>query len=257
VVRPVDTPFRSAAAAWAGRLGLPVVETPEVRPAGPAGPVRVVLEVGRDGLGLRLAGGPTVTVSPRSLVQRMAGGRDLLLRAVGRLDEGATVVDATAGLGADAFHLASRGIRVVMVEREPLVAALLEDALHRARSGREGASAQQAAERLTLLVGDAREVLGGLDPAPAVVVLDPMYPNERKRSRPNKGMALFRALVGGDIDGAEVLEAALRLASRRVVVKRPLRGLPLGSAAGAPRPTGSVMGTTIRYDLYAPRSRST
>ncbi|GHM54843.1 hypothetical protein ECZU51_35130 [Escherichia coli] len=37
------------------------------------------------------------------------------------------VVDATAGLGRDAFVLASVGCRVRMLERNPVVAALLDD----------------------------------------------------------------------------------------------------------------------------------
>jgi 16S rRNA (guanine1516-N2)-methyltransferase len=83
-----------------------------------------------------------------------------------------------------------------------------------------------------------------------------MYPEAGKRSLPNKGMALFRALVGRDADAAEALEVALRVARRRVVVKRPRRAPPLGADAGAPTPSGSVVGTTTRYDLYAPRPPS-
>jgi len=49
------------------------------------------------------------------------------------------------------------------------------------------------------------------------------------------------------------LLAALRAARRRVVVKRPLRAAALGAASGAPAPSGSVVGTTTRYDLYAPQ----
>lgn len=41
------------------------------------------------------------------------------------------VVDATAGLGRDAFVLASVGCRVRMLERNPVVAALLDDGLTR------------------------------------------------------------------------------------------------------------------------------
>jgi len=43
-----------------------------------------------------------------------------------------TVVDATAGLGRDAFVLASLGCRVHMLERSKVVAALLYDGLQRA-----------------------------------------------------------------------------------------------------------------------------
>ena len=250
VVRPLDASCRRRAAAWAERLALPFAAT------GP--PVDgVVLEVGPEGLALRLAEGPRVRVAPRTLTRRRSGGRDLLLRAVGRLEDGDLVVDATAGLGADAFHLAAQGMRVHMLERQPLVAALLEDALQRAAAGHEGEDARQAAARLSLAGGDARVRLVAIDPPPAVVLLDPMYPDAGKRALPNKGMALFRTLVGDDADAAELLLVALRVARRRVAVKRPRRAAPLGEASGAPAPSGSVMGTTTRYDLYAPRPPAT
>ncbi|MCW5196798.1 class I SAM-dependent methyltransferase, partial [Buchnera aphidicola (Pemphigus obesinymphae)] len=41
------------------------------------------------------------------------------------------VLDATAGLGKDAFILAALGCQVCMIERNPIVAALLNDALQR------------------------------------------------------------------------------------------------------------------------------
>lgn len=250
---PSEPGFRQPAAAWAERLGLPLLEPRGAggsEPAGAAG-ARLRLEVGGWGLRLRPEDGPAVTVEPRALAQRRRG-RDLLLRAVGRLEAGASVVDATAGLGADAFHLAARGLRVVMLERQPLAACLLEDALGRARRGSEGEAARIAAGRLALRWGDARSLLPELDPAPAVIVLDPMYPEAAKGSLPKKGMALFRRWVGGDPDADTLLAAALATARRRVVVKRPRRAPALGEGAGLPAPTGSVVGTTVRYDLYAP-----
>src|SRR5712672_338078 len=67
---------------------------------------------------------------------RRGGGRDHpLVKAAGfRKDRIPTVVDATAGLGRDAFLLASVGAKVVLLERSREVHALLEDALGRARA---------------------------------------------------------------------------------------------------------------------------
>ncbi len=249
VVRALSPELDAAAAAWAARLGLPLAARAGASAA-------LALEVGAGGLALRAPGGPAVGVSPRRLARRHRGGPDLLLRALGRADPDECVADATAGLGADAFRLAARGHRVVLIERVALVAALLEDALGRAGAGSEGAEAREAASRMRLLVGDARTLLRSLDPRPAVVVLDPMFPPTSKRALPPKGMALFRELVGGDADADATLEVALEVATRRVVVKRSRRAPPLGSATGAPEPTGSVVGTTTRFDLYAPRRRA-
>ncbi|NLG09848.1 MAG: class I SAM-dependent methyltransferase [Deinococcales bacterium] len=233
-----------AARAWAARLGLTLAA-----PDAPSADA-LQLRVGADGLALRTAGGQEVRAAAH-LLGRRRPGQDLLARAVGPAGE---VVDATAGLGADAFHLAAGGTRVTMVERVPLVAALLEDALERARGGALGAEARAAAARLALTVGDARAYLAqraaAADP-PDVVLLDPMYPQRGKAALPGKGMALFRELVGEDPDVGELLAVALGAAARRVVVKRPLKAPPLAGV----KPSGSLRGTTTRYDLYAPRRR--
>src|SRR5690606_34922975 len=122
------------------------------------------------------ATGTPVRAEAAALATRRPG-RDLLSRAVGRAD--GAVVDATAGLGSDAFQLAAAGFEVTMVERVPLVAALLADALERAAAGHEGPAAAAAAARVTLVVADSRAWLEERrragDP-PAVVLLDPMYP---------------------------------------------------------------------------------
>ncbi|MBZ4777536.1 class I SAM-dependent methyltransferase, partial [Salmonella enterica subsp. enterica serovar Typhimurium] len=65
--------------------------------------------------------------------RKFGGGRgEAVAKAVGiEGDYLPDVVDATAGLGRDAFVLASVGCRVRMLERNPVVAALLDDGLTR------------------------------------------------------------------------------------------------------------------------------
>ncbi|WP_183061661.1 class I SAM-dependent methyltransferase, partial [Salmonella enterica] len=65
--------------------------------------------------------------------RKFGGGRgEAVAKAVGiKGDYLPDVVDATAGLGRDAFVLASVGCRVRMLERNPVVAALLDDGLTR------------------------------------------------------------------------------------------------------------------------------
>src|SRR5690606_8938845 len=71
--------------------------------------------------------------------RRFGGGRGQpLAKAVGlKGGENPRVLDATAGLGRDAFVLACLGSVVTLVERSPVVAALLEDGLLRAESDAE------------------------------------------------------------------------------------------------------------------------
>jgi 16S rRNA (guanine1516-N2)-methyltransferase len=156
------------------------------------------------------------------------------------------VVDATAGLGADAAALWRAGLRVTMLERDPVLAALLEDGLRRLRE-----ADPPGCERLTLEVGDARDRLTSLPWRPDVVVLDPMYPRSRGGAK-RRGAAWLRAWLGepGEEDdeaARELLQVARGVARRRVVVKRPLRGPEL-----APGVSGALRGTTTRFDLYAP-----
>ncbi|HZJ10196.1 MAG TPA: class I SAM-dependent methyltransferase, partial [Trueperaceae bacterium] len=109
------------------------------------------------GLELAIPGGSGVSAAA-SLLHRPRPGRDLLWRAV--LAGKGSVVDATAGLGADAFHLAAKGAQVTMIERSPVLAELLRDALEHARAGSLGERAANAASRLSLIVADAVDVLG-------------------------------------------------------------------------------------------------
>lgn len=232
----------------------------------------VLIRAADGALALQADGGVTVRAATR-LLNAPRPGKDMLGRAVkGALkrvhqagaqaatpslggaaepQEQPEVIDATAGLGADAFHLAALGLQVTMVERVPEIAALLADALERAAAGALGERARAAAARLRLERADARTVLERRMAAgtpPAVVYLDPMYPKQTKAALPGKGMALFRELVGEDADAAALLTLSLRSATNRVVVKRPVKAPWLGGL----EPTGSLVGNTTRYDLYAP-----
>ena len=129
------------------------------------------------------------------------------------------VIDATAGLGRDAFVLAALGCRVRMLERHPVVAALLDDGLRRGYADAEIGGWLR--ERLTLLHVVSQQALSDITPAPDVVYLDPMYPHRQKSAMVKKEMRVFQSLVGPDEDADALLEPARRLAKKRIVVKRP------------------------------------
>jgi 16S rRNA (guanine1516-N2)-methyltransferase len=152
-----------------------------------------------------------------------------------------SVVDATAGLAQDALRLSLMGFRVTAVERHGAVAALAQDALDRFSKTR----AVNLEQKLTLKVGDARQLLLTL-PAPDAVYLDPMFPPKRKKSAAvRKELKMLRDLVGEDLDAAELLAVARRVAQDRVVVKRPDDAGPL-----AELPNFSFAGKLVRYDVY-------
>ena len=180
--------------------------------------------------------------------RRFGGGRNQpLARAVGLKGGVApTVVDATAGLGRDAFVLAGLGCAVRLVERSPIIAALVRDGLRRA--ARDPDIGPLVMERLSLIVADGRNYLQGLAPTqrPDVVYLDPIYPHRRKAALVGKEMRLLRQLVGDDDDASELLAIALTCARRRVIIKRPRRAPVL---AGPP-PGFEIVAPNTRFDVY-------
>jgi len=181
------------------------------------------------------------------LYRRRHGGsrKEAVARAVGlRGGSSPTVLDVTAGLGRDGFILASLGCRVRLVERSPLVAALLADGLSRAEKTPQLA---RITGNLCLTVGNSLEILAKWrDESPEVVFLDPMYPHRGKSALVKKEMRLIRLLVGDDEDSDALLPAALAVASRRVVVKRPR----LAPALAGPEPTFTLAGKNSRFDVY-------
>lgn len=176
------------------------------------------------------------------------GGRGQpLARALG-LKPGTTprIIDATAGLGRDAFVLAHLGCKVRMLERSPLLAALLEDALQRAAQDPD--IGPWIHKRLELIQTDAIGYLNTLTPEarPEAVYLDPMYPKRGKAALVKKEMQTLQTLIGPDTDSAALLQAALRAALKRVAVKRPIKAPPLEG----PKPDAVIKGKTTRYDVY-------
>lgn len=158
------------------------------------------------------------------------------------------VLDATAGLGRDAFVLASLGCQVHLVERSPLVFALLEDGLARART--EASDSEQAAivQRMQLTQADARQYLAAMPEGSVdVVYLDPMFPERQKSADVKKEMRAFHLLVGAGEDAAELLDAASHAARYRVVVKRPRKAPDLAGRA----PSYRLEGKSSRFDIYA------
>jgi 16S rRNA (guanine1516-N2)-methyltransferase len=176
---------------------------------------------------------------------RFGGGRGQALpRAVG-MKGGKTpmVVDATAGLGRDAFLLASLGAEVTLIERSPEMHRLLEEGLARAREA--GGDAAETINRMTLLQGDAKDLLPTL--APEVVLVDPMHPPRKKTALVKHEMRLIRAIVGTDEDAVELMRVALATASRRVVLKWPQLANPM---EGIRLPSHQITGKSTRYDVF-------
>lgn len=231
IVRPKDVRHASALLFLdEGGLGL------QMTGKGAPGPVRAEFVTGK--MGYRREHG--------------GGSGQLVARAVGlqKTKAGLHVVDATAGLGQDAFVLASLGCHVSLFERNPVIHALLADGLARAALNVDCAP---VVARMTLHASSSISWLGNLsqaDDIADVVYLDPMFPHRDKSALVKKEMQVFRTIVGDDDDSEELLTAALAAAKYRVAVKRPRKA----PAINGPAPGTRIEGKSSRYDIYPIRA---
>ncbi len=153
------------------------------------------------------------------------------------------IVDATAGLGRDAFFLASLGAKVTLIERSAKMHELLAQGL--ARASAEGGHYAETVARMTLLHGDSSLLLPELKPQ--VVLVDPMHPPRGNSALVKKEMRQIREIVGSDADSEKLMQVALEYAQNRVVLKWPLRAEPM---TGLRKPSHQILGKSTRYDVF-------
>lgn len=183
--------------------------------------------------------------------RKFGGGRgEAVAKAVG-IKQGflPTVIDATAGLGRDAFVLVAIGCQVRLIERHPVVFALLQDGLQRGYQDAEIGEWLQS--RMQLLSVDSLTALSPENDSfknncADVVYLDPMYPHKQKSALVKKEMRIFQHLVGADLDSDQLLAPALQLARKRVVVKRP----DYAPFLAGQKPHFSQQTKNHRFDVY-------
>lgn len=153
------------------------------------------------------------------------------------------IIDATAGLGRDSFILATLGFNVTMLEKSPIIHALLEDALQRAKQSSE----DSPCHRMTLIHADALTWLPeNTDKKPDVIYLDPMFPQRKKSAAVKKDMQILNNLLGHDEHISVLIETSLACATKRVVVKRPR----LAAETTPKQPDFSLEGSSTRFDIY-------
>lgn len=208
------------------------------------------VQLQRDAEGLALVGdGMMLRADFTRLLPRLRPdrlGRELLVRAARvRGVEGPTAIDATAGLGEDSLLLAAAGFRVTMFEKDPVIAALLRDALERASATAELAG---VVARMEFVEGDSVAGLRELGFSPDVVFLDPMFPERTKSAAVKKKFQLLHHLERPCDNEDELLAAALAVRPRKVVIKRPPKGPYLAGA----KPSHSLAGKAVRYDVIVP-----
>lgn len=180
--------------------------------------------------------------------QRHSVQPEALLKAAGmRFGSPLNIVDATAGMGQDAFIFANAGCQVMMLERSPLLHALLQDGLLRAAASSEP-MVRDAASRLHLLLADSGQFdFATLTAPPDVIYLDPMFPERRKKSaKVKKNMFMLQQLLDDELPADALLRNALKAARKRVIVKRPR----IAGFLEDLKPSFQLIGTSSRFDVY-------
>lgn len=171
--------------------------------------------------------------------------KEAIARAVGLKNNRTPIIfDLTAGMGRDAFILASLGCIIHLFERNKIIYTLLADGLARAKKD----APDGPASLMTLHQGDALEEMSQVaqNIPPQIIYLDPMFPHRRKSALVKKELRLIRELVGDDPDAKLLFTAARKLALERVVCKRPKQAAPLGTVPA----DMSIKSKKHRFDVY-------
>ena len=230
---------------------------------GVADPIAVAqaagLELTRTSEGLTLTDGAMgLRADFGRMLPRLKQGRlqqELLVKAArAKGIERPWAIDATAGFGEDSLLLAAAGFTIDLYEQDCVIAALLQDALDRAA---EDPALADAVARMRLHAGEdsiaglhqtAASIEQGELTAPDVVYLDPMFPERTKSAAVKKKFQLLHHLEQPCADEETLVEAALAVHPRKVVIKRPVKG-PL--LAGM-KPSYQLAGKAVRYDVLVP-----
>lgn len=247
-VSPSGQTDQAAALALAQRLNLPLA-SPDDEP-----PANILLLLDGPVLALQLTGkgapGPVSVDFAAAAMRhrRRSGANELLGRAVGVTgNRQPRIMDATAGLGTDAFVLADLGCELLLYERNRVIGELLQSGLAAAR-GQGDPWLDAVLSRMRLSLQDAREATL---PAVDVIYLDPMFPVRGKSAAVKKEMVLFQMLLQDVTDDSnDLLQWALAQDVARIVVKRPAKAAELDSM----QPSHCIRGKAVRYDVYVRRA---
>lgn len=208
----------------------------------------VLLSFGGDGLSL-MSGGLVMRGDFSSMLSRITNGRlqhEMLVKAVklknvtGEL----TAIDATAGMGEDSILLAAAGYNVIMYEYDPVIAALLRDSLRRAENIPELTG---IVSRMKLIEGNSIEAMSAMSDSVDLIYLDPMFPARQKTGLIKKKFQLLQRLESPCMDEDKLLDAAMGVKPKRLVIKRPAKGPFIANV----KPNFSFKGKSIRYDCFS------
>lgn len=174
-----------------------------------------------------------------NLVSRYKKLKDELLVQIIRDKPKSRIWDLTAGLGKDAFIMASASHNVIMVEQNPILATILFYALNNNILPKYN---------LQLIYANSIDFIESWVDTPDIIYLDPMF-KKWDSSKSKKEMQLIQVLTSNDntSDDVELFNKSYALAKSRVIVKRDNKQSPIVTT---PSPNYDKSGKTIRFDIY-------
>ncbi|MFC4893133.1 class I SAM-dependent methyltransferase [Pseudofrancisella aestuarii] len=156
------------------------------------------------------------------------------------------ILDTTAGLGRDAFTLASRGHSVIAIEKDTYIFLLLYNALERIK---KNTHLEKIANRIELLNTDSCDFILKTNTSFDCVYLDPMFPERKKSAKVKKEMQIFHKIAFNENENnSELLEKVLiKKIAKKIIVKRPIKADFLANK----QPTSQLKGKANRFDIYS------
>ena len=156
-----------------------------------------------------------------------------------------SIIDATGGWGGDTLLMCTQGYQVTIIERNPIMALLLADAMWRLSrtdwANVNGVFIPKVVNQNAIDYFKASDNVN-ID----CVYLDPMFPPKKKKSAAvNKQMKLLQWLVGADHDASQLLESVATCGVKRAAVKRPSYAEPLYR-----KPSTQFSSKLVHYDVY-------
>jgi len=141
-----------------------------------------------------------------------------------------TIVDGTAGLGVDSFLLAKFGCKVLLIEKNPIVYALLEDGFNRINKT-DNNEMKEIINNMKLLENmDCCDYFNNINHTqqdkPDIIYLDPLIHTKNKRQLLTQGKKykhLPRVITGSPNkhDQKILIDLARQTVNDKVIVKKP------------------------------------
>lgn len=154
-----------------------------------------------------------------------------------------SIIDVTGGWGGDALLMSLQGYDVTVIERLPVMAALLGEAFNRLANSVWASKTNYHVPKF--ICGNAIDVLKHEKLAADCVYMDPMFPVKRKKSAAsNKHMQLLQWLACSDEDAADLADLICKKYPR-LAVKRPDYAEPIIA-----NPSTQFSSKLVHYDVY-------